>query len=130
MQFHNFNGKVDIKINPKGEALIQWHTQAGSSTTNLKDKMYFTLPELSPTKIVTWKFHVDEYAKGRYDIIFGRDIWTALGLNLEFSDRVIEADDGYFKGSKAPMVDLGMYEFKDLNTGKITPGELFMNSYA
>ena len=27
------------------------------------------------------------------------------------------------------MVDLGMYEFKDLNTGKITPEELFTNTY-
>ena len=28
------------------------------------------------------------------------------------------------------MVDLGTYEFKDLNTGKNTPEELFMNSHA
>ena len=28
------------------------------------------------------------------------------------------------------MVDLGTYEFKDLNTGKIKPEELFMNDYA
>ena len=28
------------------------------------------------------------------------------------------------------MVDLGMYEFKDSETGKITPEESFMNSYA
>ena len=27
------------------------------------------------------------------------------------------------------MVDFGMYEFKYLNTGKITPKELFMNAY-
>ena len=28
------------------------------------------------------------------------------------------------------MVDLGTYVFKYLNTGEITPQELFMNSYA
>ena len=28
------------------------------------------------------------------------------------------------------MVDLGTYIFKDLNTGKITPEELFTNAYA
>ena len=38
-------------------------------TTNLEVKMYFTLPELGTTKIVTWKCHVDEYAKVRYNII-------------------------------------------------------------
>ena len=27
------------------------------------------------------------------------------------------------------MIDLGTYSFKYLNTGKITPEELFMNSY-
>ena len=27
------------------------------------------------------------------------------------------------------MVDLGTYKFKDLNTGKITSGELFTNAY-
>ena len=34
-----------------------------------------------------------------------------------------------FKGSTAPMVDLGTYKFKDLNIGKITLEELFTNSY-
>ena len=29
-----------------------------------------------------------------------------------------------------PIVDLGTYEYKDLETGKITPEELFMNAYA
>ena len=28
------------------------------------------------------------------------------------------------------MVDLGKYEFKDLNTGEIAPKEPFMNAYA
>ena len=28
------------------------------------------------------------------------------------------------------MVDMGAYEFKDLNTGKIIPEELIMNTYA
>ena len=28
------------------------------------------------------------------------------------------------------MVDMGTYEFKYLNTGKLTPAELFMNAYS
>ena len=54
-------------------------------------------------------------------MISGIYLLTELGLNLELSDYVIKADDGSFKGSTSPMVDLGTYGFKNLNTGKITP---------
>ena len=63
-------------------------------------------------------------------MILGRYILTALGLNIKFSDNVIEADDGPFKGSTAPMVDLGMYSFTYLNAGNITPDKVFTNYYA
>ena len=108
---------------------MQWNMQAGGITTNLKVKIDFTLPELSATVIMTWNFYVDDSDNSRYDMILGRDLLTALGLNLKSSDHVIEADDGPFKGSTPPMVDMGMYEFKYLNTGNITPEELFMNVY-
>ena len=74
-------------------------------------------------KIVMWNCHIDDSAKGRYYMILGRDLLTALGLNIKFSYRVIKSDGGTFKGLTAPMVDLGMYEFKGLNTGNITPEE-------
>ena len=92
-----------------------------SVTTNLKVKIEFTLPELSITKILMWNCHVGESAKGVYGMILGRDLLTALGINLKFSDHVIEADYGPFKGLMLTMVDLGEYEFKYLNTGNITP---------
>ena len=44
-------------------------------------------------------------------------------IKFKNSEHVIEADDGNFKGSKAPMVDLGTYIFKYLNIGKIKPKE-------
>ena len=44
---------------------MQWHTQAGNTTTDLKVKVDFTLPALNATKIVTRNYHVDESAKGR-----------------------------------------------------------------
>ena len=62
-------------------------------------------------------------------MILGRCIWTELVWNLRFSYHVIEADDGPVKGSMEPMVDLGMYEFTDLETGKTKPEESFMNDY-
>ena len=45
---------------------------------NLKVEVDFTLPVLSASDVVTWKFHVDDSAKGRYDMILGRDISTEL----------------------------------------------------
>ena len=93
--------------------MIQWHTQGGSITTNLKVKIDFNLPELSMTKFVTWNFHVGDSSKVIYDIILGRNILTTLVLNLKLSDHVIEADGGTFKGFMAPMVDLGKYASKD-----------------
>ena len=61
---------------------MQCHTQAGNITTNLKVKLYFTLPELITAKIVMWNCHVDDSAKGRNDMILGRDILTYILLNI------------------------------------------------
>ena len=52
--------------------MMQWHTQDVNITTNNKVKVDFTLPALIAENIVTWKFHEDEYAKGRYDMILGK----------------------------------------------------------
>ena len=46
------------------------------------------------------------------------------------SEHFIGADDGPFNVSTTPMVDLGTYLFKDLDTGKNTPEESFTNAYA
>ena len=72
---------------------------------------------------------MDDSAKVRYYMVLGRDVFKELGLPLKFSDHVIEVDNGSFTGSTSPMVDLGTSEFKDLNTGEITPEESFTNSY-
>ena len=88
---------------------MQYHTQVDIITTNLNIKMYFTLPEMSAAKIVMQKYHVDDSAKDRYDIILGRDLITALVLNLKFSVRIIEAYDGPLKGSTSLIVDLSAF---------------------
>ena len=68
-----------------------------------------------------WNFHVDASTKGRSGIILGRYLLTSLRLNLKLFEHVIEADDGPLKWSSSPMVDLGTYEFINLNAWKITP---------
>ena len=39
---------------------MQWNTQAGNITTNLKVNEDFTLPALSAKNVGTWKCHVNE----------------------------------------------------------------------
>ena len=93
------------RINPKKDAVTQWHTQAGNITTNLKVNIYMTLPGINATKNVTLNFHVDDSAKVIYNMILGRYILTALVLNLKYSEDGIETDDRSLKLSSAPMVD-------------------------
>ena len=62
---------------------MQWHNQVGNITTNIKIKIYFTLPELSATQIVTWNCHADDSSKGRYGMTLGRELLTPLGLNIK-----------------------------------------------
>ena len=97
--------------------------QSGNITTIIKVKVDFTLSALSATYLVTWKCHVDDSTKGRYYMILGKYLLTELVLSLKLSDHIIKAYDGPFKGYTTPMIDLGTYEFKDLNTDKITPEE-------
>ena len=63
---------------------MQWYTQAENITTNLKFKEYFTLPALSATNVKTWKFHMGDSAKGRNNMILGRDLLKGLGLSLNY----------------------------------------------
>ena len=71
--------------------MIQWHMQAGKITTNIRVKIYITLPELSAEKIMAWYCHVNDSSKGRYYMILCRDLLIALGLNVKWSDQVTEA---------------------------------------
>ena len=98
--------RLITELKPKEDSGMQWTTQASNITTNLKVKIYLTLPELSSKKIVTWNCPVDDSAEGRYDMILGRYLLTALGLNIEFYDDVIGVDGIPLKGSMEPMVDM------------------------
>ena len=55
---------------------MKCHTKVGYITTNIKVKADFTLPILSATNFVTWKCHVDDSAKVRYDMILGQYLLT------------------------------------------------------
>ena len=50
-------------------------------------------------KLVKWDFHVTK-TLGAYDMIIGRDLMEFLGINIRFSDRVIE-----WEGATMPFKD-------------------------
>jgi len=49
-------------------------------------------PELSETKIITWKLHVFKNTL-KYDLIIGRDLLQALGILLDFKNQTITWDE-------------------------------------
>ena len=55
-------GRIVEKLHPDKYDVMQRHMQDGNITTNLKVNIYCTLPALSVTNVVTWKFHVDDSA--------------------------------------------------------------------
>ena len=57
------------KLHPAKYSMMQWHTQACNITNNIKIKVDFKLPVLSATNVMTWKCHVDDSTKDRYDVI-------------------------------------------------------------
>ena len=77
--------KLTSKLKAKETANTTWENQYGKFLTSKKVNVDFCLPECNATKIVTWKCHVDKSNNGRYNIILGRGLLTALGLDLKFS---------------------------------------------
>ena len=45
-------------------------------------------------------------------MILGRDLLTALGLDLKFSENLIIVIEGPYKGYSTPMDDVSNYNFK------------------
>ena len=110
--------------------MIKCHTQEVNITTNQKIKTNFTFSELSETKIVIWNCHKDASSKEIYFMTLGTYLLTALWLNIQLSEHVIQAADGSLKGLAANMVALGTYKLKKINAGYITPKESFINAYS
>ena len=69
-------GGMVKRLHTEKDAVMQWHTQVGNITTNIKVKLYFTVTILSATNVVKWKCHVDASAKGRYGMILGHYLLT------------------------------------------------------
>ena len=75
-------GNLASKLKLKQSETTMWETQARKFTTFKKVNVDLCLPEFCGTKVVSRKCHVDNFTHGRYDMILGRDLLTALELDF------------------------------------------------
>ena len=79
-------GKLTSKLQETSTKTTTWKIQVRKFTTSKKVNIYFCLSEFSSTKILSWKCHVDNKTNITYDMNLGRDLLTALGLDIKFSE--------------------------------------------
>ena len=82
-------GKFMSKIKKEILATTMWETKAGHFTVSEMANVDLYLPELSVKKVVTWKLNVGESNKVRYNMILGRELIAAMGLEIKFSEHII-----------------------------------------
>ena len=72
---------------------------------------------------------MDNSTNRRYDMILGRDLFTALGLDIKFSGNIIIGGEGTYEGCLEPMVGLSNDDFKPLTEKIVKLEKSFINSY-
>ena len=81
------NKNVVSQLEQNSSTKSNWATKTGSFSTNKTCKVVFTMPAFHKHKEITWSAHVDESDQqhSRYDMIIGRDMMFALGIDINFS---------------------------------------------
>ena len=59
-------------------------------------------------------------------MILGRDLLTALGLDLKFSEDIIIGGEGPYEGCLAPMAELSNYDCKYLTENIVKPEKILL----
>ena len=80
-----------LRVKDAKASTTVWTTPAGEMKTRSKVKAKFTIPELQEKRMVEWNFHVAD-DMGAYDMIIGRDVLSFLGIDIKFSEQVVEWD--------------------------------------
>ena len=68
----------------------------GGFTTHHKQLLEFKLPKFSTNKVVEWACHIDkttDNAKSQYNMIKGTDLMSTMGLDIQFSNKLICWED-------------------------------------
>jgi Retroviral aspartyl protease len=67
---------------------VTWTTNAGKFVTKYEIPLQFSLPEFAPSRKISWNVAVDDTAQqSKYDMIIGRDLQLALGMDILFSTK-------------------------------------------
>ena len=78
--------------------IVEYSTASGVYCTTHDGKVPFCMPELSGSKIINHRFHVDNN-EGKSGIgcymIIGRDLMLKLGLTADFKRQVLQWDGTY-----------------------------------
>ena len=72
---------------------------------------------------------MDESTNGRYDFILGKDLLTALVLDIDFPDNVIIGGKGPYEGCSAHLIYLCNYDFTSITDKTVKPEQYFINPY-
>ena len=62
-------------------------------------------------------------------MILGRDLLTALGLDIKVSENIFIIGEGPYEGCSAPMVDVINYDLKPLTAKIVKQEKSFINAY-
>ena len=54
-------------------------------------------------------------------MVLGRDLLTAMGLGIKFSNKVISGEEGPYEGCSALMVDVINYNFNLITDKTVKP---------
>ena len=89
------NQRFTTKLKQIQGGTSKWTTKSGSFETNKQCKIELVLPELHRDKHIIWMMHVDESSSlsSNYDLIIGRDLMQAVGIDLLFSTNEIQWDN-------------------------------------
>jgi Reverse transcriptase (RNA-dependent DNA polymerase) len=70
-----------------------WNTNSGSFVTKFDVELTFSFIDFAPSKEIKWLVAVDETDNStRYDMIVGRDLQHAMGMDILFSTKTLRWD--------------------------------------
>jgi hypothetical protein len=83
-------GKGRSRTNTKKRTKCK--TLGGNFTTNYESLLDFKFPDISTSKVVTWKAHVYDKTSSKeaaYDMIMSVDLMTSIGITVDCEQRCI-----------------------------------------
>jgi hypothetical protein len=96
---------------------VSWTTNAGNFVTKYDIPLQFSLPEFAPSREINWNVAVDDTAQqSKYDMIIGRNLQLALGMDILFSTKQLKWD-GIIIPMRTPNANLSYLETRINNIG-------------